>query len=153
MAKDLNKVTLTGRLGKDADVKVTPNGVAVTTFSVASSRNVRDGENWKEETEWFRVVAWRDLAERYGNALKKGTHVLIEGRLQTREWQDQQGQKRFSTEVIANDIYMLSPKQQDGGNSGVESFDRAGTPAQANRGRANSSYGGDDEMDAEDIPF
>ena len=160
MAKDLNKVMLTGRLGKDPEVRVTPNGISVATFSVASSRNVRDGENWKEETEWFRVVAWRDMADRYSNILKKGSHVMVEGRLQTREYQDQQGQKRYSTEVIANDIYLLGPKQQqssDGGDEWANTGNTGGNysnqrPASNSRpSRSTNEY--NDEMEPEDIPF
>lgn len=113
MAKDLNKVILTGRLGKEVEQRITPNGVAVATFSVASGRRVKDGDNFKDQTEWFRVVAWDKLAETCSNFLKKGSHVCIEGRLQTREWVDQQGQKRFTTEVIATDMYILDTRRDD----------------------------------------
>lgn len=114
MARDLNKVTLTGRLGKDVDFKITPSGTSVATFSVASNRPVKQSDgNWSDQTEWFRVVAWDKLAERCNTQLMKGRHVLIEGRLQTREWEDKQtGQKRQTTEVIATDMLTLDPKRE-----------------------------------------
>jgi single-strand DNA-binding protein len=137
MAKDLNKIILSGRLGKDVELRYTnQGGTAVATFSVASSRNVRQSdETWKEETEWFRCVAWRDLAERAKTRLQKGSHVLIEGRLQTREWDDNQGQKHRTTEVIVNDIITLE--------SG------------ANRNNGDAALLVDDgaTLEAEEIPF
>jgi single-strand DNA-binding protein len=153
MARDLNKVMLTGRLGKDVELRVTPNGSSVATFSVASSRNIKDGDSWKEQTEWFRVVAWEKLAETCANYLKKGSHVFIEGRLQTREWTDNTGQKRYSTEVIANDMYMLDSKrnQEEGGGN----YQSNGTPARsaAGNGNRNSNPFEEDDLEPEDIPF
>jgi single-strand DNA-binding protein len=151
MAKDLNKVMLTGRLGKDVELRVTPSGSSVATFSVASSRNVRDGDSWKEQTEWFRVVAWEKLAETCANYLKKGSHVFIEGRLQTREWQDNSGQKRYSTEVIATDMYMLDSKrgQEEGGNY----QSNGSAPARSAAPSRNSNPFEDDDLEPEDIPF
>ena len=112
MAKELNKVQLTGRLGADPEMRFTPQGHAVTTFRVASNRSWRgaDGEA-HEDTEWFRVVAWNKLAEICNQFLAKGARVYVEGRLQTRQWQDQDGQTRTSTEVIANDMIILSSRQ------------------------------------------
>lgn len=149
MARDLNKVMLTGRLGKDVEMRYTPGGQAVSTFSVASSRNIKDGEGWKEQTEWFRVVAWEKLAENCAKLLKKGTHVYIEGRLQTREWTDQQGQKRYTTEVIANDMMLLDKKPQEA--AADEEWTSA--PAPATSRRNSGGFGEADEMDPEDIPF
>ena len=114
MAKDFNKVIVSGRLGKDVELRVTPSGTTVATFSVACSRNIKEGENWKEQTEWFRVVAWNTLADRCATLLKKGSHVLIEGRLQTREWNDNEGQNHQTTEVIANEMYLLGSKRSEG---------------------------------------
>src|SRR5215216_4678272 len=108
MTKDLNKVQMTGRLGADPEMRYTPQGHAVTTFRVASNRSWRgtDGES-HEETEWFRVVAWNKLAEICNQWLLKGSRVYVEGRMQTRQWQDQEGQTRYLSEVIANDIIIL----------------------------------------------
>jgi len=112
MSKDLNKVQLTGRLGKDPEVRHTPQGNVVTQFTVASNRRWRtaDGQD-NTDTEWFNVVAWNKLAEICGDYLRKGSRVYIEGRLQTRSWDDQEsGQKRYKTEVIASDMIMLDRK-------------------------------------------
>jgi single-strand DNA-binding protein len=113
MTKELNKVQMTGRLGADPEMRFTPQGHAVTTFRVASNRAWRsaDGET-HEETEWFRVVAWNKLAEVCNQYLAKGSRVYVEGRLQTRQWQDQDGQARSSTEVIASDMIMLDSKRE-----------------------------------------
>src|SRR6476469_2639650 len=118
MPRGLNKVMLIGNLGKDPEMKYTPSGTPVTTFSVAVSRTWRtpEGEN-REETEWFRVVAWQKLAETCNEYLRKGMRVYIKGRLQTRKWTDQQGQERYTTEVVANEMVMLSGRE-DGGQAG-----------------------------------
>src|SRR5947209_3392874 len=101
----LNKVMLIGNLGKDPEMRFTANGSAVTTFSVATNRNFRrpDGE-WEKETDWFDVVTWNQLAERCSQNLQKGSRVYVEGRLHTRSWEGQDGQKRYRTEVIANAV-------------------------------------------------
>jgi single-strand DNA-binding protein len=152
MARDLNKVMLTGRLGKDVDLRVTPNGRAVATFSVASGRNVKEGDTWKEQTEWFRVIAWEKLAETCANYLKKGSHVFIEGRLQTKEWQDKEGQKRYTTEVIASDMYMLDSKrsQEEDGSS---SYQSNAAPTRKPAPSRNDNPFDDDDVSPEDIPF
>ncbi len=113
MSKDLNKVQLTGRLGKDPETKYTAQGNAVTQFTVASNRSWKTAEgDARDDTEWFTVVAWNKLGEICAQYLRKGSRVYIEGRLQTRSWEDQEsGQKRYKTEVIANDMIMLDSKQ------------------------------------------
>ena len=121
MSKDLNKVQMTGRLGADPEMRFTPQGHAVTTFRVASNRSWRSAEGEShEDTEWFRVVAWNKLAEICNKWLSKGSRVYVEGRMQTRQWQDQEGQTRYLAEVIANDMIILdgrrdgSPSVQEG---------------------------------------
>ena len=121
MSKDLNKVRLTGRLGMDPETRYTPQGSAITTFRVASSQRFRtaDGED-HEETEWFRVVTWNRLAEICAQYLHKGSRVYVSGRLQTRSWDDQAtGQKRYMTEVIANDLIMLDSRRDSMASSDV----------------------------------
>ena len=114
MARDLNKVQMTGRLGADPEMRYTPQGHAVTTFRAASNRSWRTSEGEAhEDTEWFRVVAWNKLAEICNQWLSKGSRVYVEGRMQTRQWQDQEGQTRSQTEVIAIDIIILDT-QRDG---------------------------------------
>jgi single-strand DNA-binding protein len=118
MARDLNKVQMTGRLGADPEMRYTPQGHAVTTFRAASNRSWRTAEGEAhEDTEWFRVVAWNKLAEICNQWLSKGSRVYVEGRMQTRQWQDQEGQMRNQTEIIAIDIIILDTR-------------RDGTPAQ-----------------------
>ena len=104
----LNKVMIIGNLGKDPEMRFTANGSAVTNFSVAVSRQYSgsDGER-REETEWFSVVAWNKLAEQCNQYLQKGRKVYVEGRLQTRSWDGQDGQKRYRTEVIASEVQFL----------------------------------------------
>jgi len=112
MARDLNKVMLTGRLGADPEMRFTPQGSAVTTFRVASNRSWKSDDGIQhDDTEWFRIVAWDKLAEICNDYLEKGTHVYIEGRLQTRSWDDRNtGEKRYITEVVAQEMIILSPK-------------------------------------------
>lgn len=142
MAKDLNKVQVIGRLGADPEVRMTNEGNTVTTFRVASSRTWRkaDGETG-EETEWFRVVAWNKLAEVCAKFLRKGSRIYIEGRLKTRSWQDDSGQTRYITEVIADDMIMLDSKNTsmgggDYGDSDVGYSDIESEPAPARQSAA-----------------
>ncbi|MBK9943726.1 MAG: single-stranded DNA-binding protein [Kouleothrix sp.] len=113
MGKDLNKVMLTGHLGADPEMRYTPQGSAVTTFRVASGRSWKSSDgSAHEETEWFRIVAWDKLGEICNQYLTKGTRVYVEGRLRTNKWQDKEtGQDRYSTEVIASDMIILSSRQ------------------------------------------
>ena len=117
MARGINKVILIGNLGQDPEVKYMPNGGAVTNVTIATSESWKDkntGEQ-KEMTEWHRVVFFRRLAEIAGEYLKKGSKVYIEGKLQTRKWQDQQGNDRYTTEIIANEMQMLDSRGAGGG--------------------------------------
>src|ERR687885_2611245 len=125
MSKDLNKVQLTGNLGRAPETRYTSQGSALTRFSVASSRrwHTPEGDD-REETEWFNVVAWNKLGEICAQYLQKGARVYIEGRLQTRSWDDQQtGQKRYMTEVIANDMIMLDSRNDRMGGTPYEEAD------------------------------
>ncbi len=143
MSKGINKVIIIGNLGQDPEVKYMPNGGAVTNVTVATSETWKDkntGEQ-KENTEWHRIVFFRRLAEIAGEYLKKGSKVYIEGKLQTRKWQDQQGQDRYTTEIIANEMQMLDSRA----GSGPVSNSQTGNTGQA------SSAPVDDFDD--DIPF
>lgn len=112
MSRDLNKVQIIGRLGADPEMRYTQQGNAVTSFRVASSRTWKKADgNSEEETEWFRVVAWNRLGEVCGEYLRKGSRVYIEGRLKTRSWQDDSGQTRYMTEVVAEDMIMLDSRR------------------------------------------
>jgi len=120
MARDLNKVMVIGRLGQDPEMRYTAQGTAVTQMRLAVNRRARagaDGEQ-REETDWFTVVTWQKLAEIASQYLAKGARVYVEGRLQTRSWEGQDGQKRHATEIIANDMIMLDNRQAAGVASG-----------------------------------
>lgn len=112
MSRDLNKVQLTGRLGQDPDVSITQHGTTRTTFTLATNRSWKDGDGQiQEETQWTPITAWDKLGEICGEYLRKGSRVYIEGRLQTRSWDDQDsGEKRFKTEVVLNEMIMLDAK-------------------------------------------
>jgi len=113
MTRGLNKVMVIGNMGRDPELRYTPSGKPVTSFSLASSRSwiAPDGER-REETEWFNVVAWGNLAEICNQKLSKSQQVYVEGRLQTRSWQDERGQRHFRTEVIANEMIILGPRDK-----------------------------------------
>ncbi|NNJ12432.1 single-stranded DNA-binding protein [Chloroflexales bacterium ZM16-3] len=147
MARDLNKVMIIGRLGADPEMRYTPSGSAVTTFRVAAGRQWRDGAGeTREETEWFSVVVWNKLAEICNQYLAKGTRVYVEGRLQTRSWDDQQsGQTRYRTEVIANDMIILDGRE---GRASRDDDDLPPREAPPRGGRSAPPDIGD-----EDIPF
>ena len=115
----MNKVLIIGNLGSDPEMRYMPSGDPVTSFSVATSwrYRTRDGEQ-REETEWFRVNAWGRLAETTNQYLTKGSKVYVEGRLQSRSWQGQDGQTRFSNEIRANDVRFLDPRGQTSGDPG-----------------------------------
>jgi single-strand DNA-binding protein len=146
MAKDLNKVLIIGRLGKDPEMRYTPGGSPVTTFSVAAGRQWKDGNGeLHEETEWFNVVTWNKLAEICHEHLRKASRVYIEGRLQTRQWQDQEGASHYRTEVVASDMIMLDSRSREQSH-----YDDHADPRPP-RGPA----GGREPLDIgdEDIPF
>jgi single-strand DNA-binding protein len=115
----LNKVMLIGNLGKDPEVRYTTSGAAVASFSVATTEKFKNksGE-WEEKTEWHNVTLWARLAEIAGEYLSKGKTVYIEGRLQTRKWQDKEGKDRYTTEIVGEKMQMLSAKGDGGGKSG-----------------------------------
>jgi single-strand DNA-binding protein len=146
----LNKAMIIGNLGRDPEMRYTQSGQAVTQFTVAVNRNYKDSNGeWKEETEWFRVVAWAALAERTAEHLRKGRKVYVEGRLQTRTWEGQDGQKHYTTELIANTVTALDPKPREDGAP-----EPAG--ARSSKGGEPAGPGGGDEFgssDLDELPF
>jgi single-strand DNA-binding protein len=120
MSRTLNKVSLIGRLGKDPEMRYTASGAAVTTFTLATNRMTKAADGTaQEETDWHTIVTWDKLAETCNQFLTKGRQVYIEGRLQTRTW-EQDGQKRYKTEVVANEMLILDSKQDgNGGGNGA----------------------------------
>jgi single-strand DNA-binding protein len=129
-SRGVNKVIIVGNLGQDPEVRFMPNGSAVANFTVATSETWKDkqtGEQ-KEKTEWHRIVIYQRLAEIAGEYLKKGSKVYLEGRLQTRKWQNQQGADQYTTEIVANEMQMLDSRGQGGGQQ-AGGFANQGQPA------------------------
>ncbi|MBN1230371.1 MAG: single-stranded DNA-binding protein [Anaerolineales bacterium] len=124
MGRGLNKVMIIGHLGRDPEMRYTPSGRPVTTFRVATNRtwNTTDGER-KTETEWFSIVAWGGLAEICKEHLTKGQQVYVEGRLQTRSWDDESGNKRSSVEIVAKEMVMLGDRRKREDDSFVSDED------------------------------
>jgi single-strand DNA-binding protein len=154
MARGLNKVLLIGNLGRDPEMKYTPQGTPITTFTMAVTRRVKSGEDWRDETEWFRIVAWQKLAEQCNEYLRKGSKVYIEGRLQTREWQGQDGQPRQTVEVVANEMLILDSRQNGPGGpgAGAGAGNYEDRPARTGAGAYANGYD-DADSDVDDIPF
>ncbi len=157
----LNKTMIIGNLGRDPEMRYTQSGQAVTQFTVAVNRNYKDSSGeWKEETEWFRVVAWAALAERTAEYLRKGRKVYVEGRLQTRTWEGQDGQKHYTTELIANTVTALDPRPREDGTTepvGARPARRDATasPAGGDDAPASPAGPGDDfgAGDLDELPF
>ena len=144
-SRSVNKVILVGHLGRDAETKFTPSGAAVTKFSVATNRRWKDQQSgeWKEETNWTNVTLWR--AENYAQYLTRGKQVYVEGRLQTRSYEDKDGKKVYATDVVAEDVILLSGNRGEGSSGGDEFSQGAAAPvsmprsAQARSGGAAAS--------------
>ena len=122
MAGSLNRVMLIGHVGKDAELKYTPSGNAQAKFSVATNHNTKKGDQWESETTWHNVILWGDSAERLAGHITKGKAVYVEGRIQTRTWDDDKG-KHYMTEVIAQTVQLLDKRDGTEGRTKRESFD------------------------------
>lgn len=125
--RGLNKVLIIGMVGRDPEMRYTPSGRPVTSFSVATTRNWTSGDGERrEETEWFNVVAWGNLAEICKAHLSKNQQVYVEGRLQTRGWEDEQGKKHFRTELVANEMILLGDRRRDQHSMDIDYVDEDG---------------------------
>ena len=148
----LNKVLLIGNLGADPEIRYMPSGDAIANLRIATTDTWKDkGGEKQERTEWHRVALFGKLAEIAGEYLKKGSAVYIEGRIQTRKWQDKEGQERYTTEIVANEMKMLGGR----GTGGTADMDKGGSRAGAPAGKGTppaSSGGAFDDME-DDIPF
>ena len=157
----LNKCLIIGNLGRDPEMRYTPSGQAVTQFTVAVNRNYKDSQGERqEETEWFRVVAWGQQAEFAAEYLRKGQKVFVEGRIQTRQWEGQDGQKRYTTELVANTIQNLErrPREDAGGDGGGYGGSQEPRPQRAPAGQrpqASEEDGGrqPEPETYDDLPF
>lgn len=151
MARGINKVILVGNLGADPEKRETPNGVSVTNLRVATSEQWTDknsGEK-RENTEWHRVVLFGRVAEVAAQYLSKGSQVYLEGKIQTRKWQDQEGNDRYSTEIVANDLQLLGGRSESAGG-GQNAGRQSGAPAPQNKPETAPAGPG---FDDDDVPF
>jgi single-strand DNA-binding protein len=155
-SRSVNKVILVGNLGRDAETRFTTGGAARTTFSIATGRRWKDQQTgeWKEETDWHNVVVWRQ--ENLANYLTKGKQVYVEGRLQTRSYEDKDGKKVYTTEVVAEDVILLGGRGAEAGASDEQHSQAAPAPRSAARPAARaaeeppaSEFGATDD----DVPF
>ncbi|MBN1928223.1 MAG: single-stranded DNA-binding protein [Chlorobiaceae bacterium] len=166
MARGLNKVMLIGHLGNDPERRETASGQTVVNFNLATSEGFKDsGGNFQERTEWHRIVAWGKLADICSQYLKKGRQVYIEGRLQTRSWDDSKtGEKKYATEIVCSDMQMLGGREGGGGmgdSSSASSWsqDRAAYSRPSRPEPSSGDYGsrpsspGPQEFEKDDLPF
>jgi single-strand DNA-binding protein len=156
--RSVNKVILVGHLGRDAETKFTPGGSSVTKFSVATSRRWKDQQSgeWKEETNWSNVTLWR--AENLAPYLTKGKQVYVEGRLQTRSYEDKDGKKVYATDVVADDVLLLGGRGEGGGDEGGGGYsqERPVSMPRSARGGGGSQPPADDfpqGITDDDVPF
>jgi len=148
----LNKVMLIGNLGKDPEVRYTAGGTAVASFSIATTEKFKGKSgDWEEKTEWHNITLWARLAEIAGEYLSKGKTVYIEGRLQTRKWQDKEGKDRYTTEIVGEKMQMLSSKGEGGGGGGQRPASRPSQ--QQSQGSQGSSYEEPVFNPDDEIPF
>ena len=155
MAGSVNKVILVGHLGGDPEVRYTAGGQAVANFNLATSENWNDKQGQKQErTEWHRIVVWGKLAELCGEYLSKGRLVFVEGGLQTRTWDDKEGKKRYTTEIVAREVKFLGPRSEGRAPEASKeaSKERASAPA-AKSDAAEGFDFGPPPMQDDDIPF
>lgn len=157
MARSFNQVTLMGNLTRDPELRTTPNGATVCSFSLALNRSYKNSEgNWTEATDYIDIVAWGPLGERVAQYLTKGRPALVSGRLQSRSW-EQDGQKRNKVEVVANDVTFLG--SPGGGNAGgtVNTDEPAPVPAPKKSSKKDEDVViediGDEPINLDDIPF
>ena len=162
MSRGINKVIIIGNLGQDPEVKYMPNGNAVTNVTIATSESWKDKNTGEQQnkTEWHRVVFFRRLAEIVGEYLKKGSKVYIEGKLQTRKWQDQSGNDRYTTEIVAHEMQMLDSRGGGQSNADRQAAGANSSGSGSNQGQAKTSqqaavdkYAGEFDDFDEDIPF
>ena len=154
MARGVNKVILVGNLGKDPETRYTAGGSAVTNVSLATTDAWKDKQSGEqqERTEWHRLVFWGRLAEIAAEYLRKGSQIYVEGRIQTRKWQDKDGQDRWSTEIVGNEMQMLGGRGGGGGQSAPQDFDNGRSQDPGPSGASPRKAAAVEDFD-DDIPF
>lgn len=155
MAKSVNKVILLGNVGKDPEFRTTPNGAMVANFSLATSDRFQDAQgNWQDRTEWHNLVAFKRTAEIVRDYVKKGSKLYIEGKIQTRSWDDKQtNAKRYKTEIIVNDLSLLSGRDDAGAYGRSSSNSSAAANEDQRQPAAPDDYSQAAEISDDDIPF
>jgi single-strand DNA-binding protein len=155
MAKGVNKVFLLGNVGKDPEIRTTPGGMTVATFSLATADRAKDAQgNWADKTEWHNLVAFQRTAEIVRDYVKKGSQIFVEGKIQTRSWDDKEsGQKKYRTEILINDLSLLGGRGESGGGSSASSgYSSSRTSSSAPVSPPSNDYA-DQGITDEDIPF
>jgi single-strand DNA-binding protein len=155
MAKGVNKVFLLGNVGKDPEIRTTPGGMTVATFSLATADRAKDAQgNWADKTEWHNLVAFQRTAEIVRDYVKKGSQIFVEGKIQTRSWDDKEsGQKKYRTEILINDLSLLGGRGEGGGGSSASSgYSSSRTSSSAPVSPPSNDYA-DQGITDEDIPF
>lgn len=158
MAKSVNKVILLGNVGKDPEIRSTAGGMAVATFSIATTDRQKDPQgNWQDKTEWHNLVAFQRNAEVIRDYVKKGNKLYVEGKLTTRSWDDKEsGQKKYRTEIIVNEISLLSGRGEDGGGASQGGYSQqrsSNTASFDQRPSGGDDYAHSAEITDDDIPF
>lgn len=158
---DLNEVKVLGNLTNDPELRFTPSGAAVLNFSLATNRRYKQGETWSDEVTYHNVVVWGTLAQGLATRAKKGTRVLVDGRLQTRSWDGQDGKKNYRTEIVAGNVLLLDRYNKDvtdgSGASAVSSASNAPAPTKSKKDVAEDEMsemaGAEGSIDPDDLPF
>lgn len=155
MAKSVNKVFLLGNVGKDPEIRSTGGGMTVANFSLATSDRFQDQQgNWQDRTEWHNLVAFKRTAEIVRDYVKKGSKLYVEGKIQTRSWDDKEtGVKKYRTEIIVNDLSLLSGREDGGGASRSSSTSSASSSMDQRQPAASDEYSQAAEISDDDIPF
>ena len=156
MAKGVNKVLLLGNVGKDPEIRTTPGGMTVATFSLATADRAKDAQgNWADKTEWHNLVAFQRTAEIVRDYVKKGTQIFVEGKIQTRSWDDKEsGQKKYRTEILINELSLLGGRGEGGSTAGSSSSGSYSSPRSSSpAATAPSNDYADQGITDEDIPF
>ena len=159
MAKSVNKVILLGNVGKDPEIRATPSGTMVANFSLATTDRVKDPSgNWSDRTEWHNLVAFQRTAEIIRDYVKKGSKLYVEGKIQTRSWDDKtSGEKKYRTEILVNDLSLLSGRGEEGGGGGYtrsgSSPSGSSTSFDQRSPAPTEDYGQSAEITDDDIPF
>jgi single-strand DNA-binding protein len=157
MAKGVNKVFLLGNVGKDPEIRSTVGGMTVASFSLATAERAKDAQgNWADKTEWHNIVCFQRTAEVVRDYVKKGTQLLVEGKIQTRSWDDKtSGEKKYKTEILCNELTLLGGKSSGDGGAGSGSYSRASSSGSSYSQAAAAAVPdyGDHGITDDDIPF